>query len=264
MTANATVEDREKALKAGMNDHIAKPINPGALFSALLQWVEHKERDLSGLLELDERDATGLDTVLPDLPGINAGLGISRVGGNIKFYRKLLLKFAENNTEVIQQIRTAFSAQESETALRLAHTLKGVAGNIGAEALQGSAAELEAALQQKPGELPSLLINQTEEELSRVLAAIGSLSGGEEPATEAVSGHIPQDIGEQLQDLLDKLEEFDTEAEDVLENILVQVHGTPVTPMLEGLEQRIGQYEFDEAAEQVLEVMKSFASVLHE
>jgi hypothetical protein len=37
-----------------------------------------------------------------------------------------------------------------------------------------------------------------------------------------------------------------------------------MTPMLEGLEQRIGQYEFDEAAEQVLEVMKSFAYALQE
>jgi polar amino acid transport system substrate-binding protein len=260
MTANATVEDREKALKAGMNDHIAKPINPGALFSALLRWVEHKERDLSGLLALEEINGTGLDAVLPDLPGINTVLGVERVGRNIKFYRKLLLTFVENNAETIHEIRTAFSAREGETALRLAHTLKGVAGNIGAEALQRSAAELEAALQQSPDELPALLINQTEEELSRVLAAIGSLSGGEEPATEAVSGHIPHDIGEQLRDLLDKLEDSDTEAEDVLENILVQVHGTPVTPMLEGLEQRIGQYEFDEAAEQVLEVMSRFSS----
>ena len=263
MTANATVEDREKALEAGMNDHIAKPINPGALFSALLQWVEHKERDLSGLLALEDIDGTGLDTVLPDLPGINTGLGIARVGGNIKFYRKLLITFVENNAEVIHEIRTAFSAEEGETTLRLAHTLKGVAGNIGAEALQDSAAELEAALQQQPGELPSLLISHTEEELSRVVAAIGLLSGGEEPASKTVSGNIPHDIGAQLQDLLYKLEESDTEAEDVLENILLQVHGTPVTPMLEGLEQRIGQYEFDEAAEQVLEVMKKLPPALH-
>ena len=264
MTANATVEDREKALKAGMNDHIAKPINPGTLFSALLQWIEHRERDLSDLLELDERDATGLDAVLPDLPGINTGLGISRVGGNINFYRKLLFTFVESNTATIHKIKTAFTTGEDETTLRLAHTLKGVAGNIGAETLQESAAELEAALQQKPGKLPSLLINRAEEELRRVLAAIGSLSDDEEPAQETVSGHIPHDIGEQLQDLLDKLEDCDTEAEDVLESLLVQVHGTPMTPMLEGLEQRIGQYEFDEAAEQVLAVMKSFAAAVHE
>jgi CheY-like chemotaxis protein/HPt (histidine-containing phosphotransfer) domain-containing protein/two-component sensor histidine kinase len=263
MTANATVEDREKALEAGMNDHIAKPINPGALFSALLQWVEHRERDLSGLLELDARDGAALDAVLPDLPGINTELGAERVGGNIKFYRKLLLTFVENNAKVIHEIRTAFSAEEDETALRLAHTLKGVAGNIGAEALQDSAAELEAALQQQPDELPPLLISQAETELGRVLAAIGSLSGGEEPAPAAAGGHIPDDIGEQLQDLLDKLEDSDTEAEDVLGNILVQVHGTPVTPLLDGLEQRIGQYEFDEAAEQVLAVMKTFAATLH-
>jgi two-component system sensor histidine kinase/response regulator len=264
MTANATVEDREKALEAGMNDHIAKPINPGVLFSALLQWVEHKERDLSGLLALEEIDGAGLDTVLPDLPGINTELGIARVGGNIKFYRKLLLTFVENNTEVIQEIRMAFSARDGETALRLAHTLKGVAGNIGAEALQGSATKLEAALRQNPDELPSLPISRTEAELSRVVAAIGSLSWGGKSVPEDVGGHIPHDIGEQLQGLLDKLEESDTDAEDVLENILVQVHGTPVTPMLEGLEQRIGQFEFDEAAEQVLEVMKSFSSALHQ
>ena len=263
MTANATVEDREKALAAGMNDHIAKPINPRALFSALLQWIEHKERDLSGLLELEEIEGTGLDTVLPDLPGINTGLGVARVGGNIKFYRKLLLTFVENNTDVIQQIKTAFSSGEDETALRLAHTLKGVAGNIGAEALQGAATKLEAALQQKPDELPSLPISQTEAELGRVVAAIGSLSWGGESVSEDAGGHIPHDIGEQLQGLLDKLEESDTDAEDVLENILVQVHGTPVTPMLAGLEQRIGQYEFDEAAEQVLDVMKNFSPALN-
>ena len=46
MTANATVEDRHKAEDAGMNDHIAKPIDPQVLFTALLQWIEPGEREL--------------------------------------------------------------------------------------------------------------------------------------------------------------------------------------------------------------------------
>jgi signal transduction histidine kinase/CheY-like chemotaxis protein len=260
MTANATVEDREKALKAGMNDHIAKPINPRALFSALLHWIEHKERDLSALSASDEHETAESDDVLPDLPGINTEVGVSRVGGNMKFYRKLLDKFAENTADAIEEIKTAFSERNGEGAVRLAHTLKGVAGSIGAEALQVTAAKLETALRKDPRKLPSRLMSQTEDELNRILDTIRSVSKSEGSVPVAGNGEIPDDLGEQLQGLLDKLEQYDSEAEEVFENIFVQVQGTPANPMLEGLKKPIGQYDFDEAAEQVKELMSKFGT----
>ncbi|MEH6635935.1 MAG: response regulator [Halioglobus sp.] len=260
MTANATVEDREKALAAGMNDHIAKPINPRALFSALLQWVEHKERNLSELHSLPGHAAEESECTLPELPGINTATGVSRVGGNIKFYRKLLVTFVDNNADVIQQIKAAFSIRDSETMIRLAHTLKGVAANIGAEALQETATTLEAALSQNPVVLPALLIKQAEEDLSQVLDAIRSLSDEDATVRGNAVGNIPGDIGEQLQQLHNMLEQNDTDAEDVLDSIRMQVHGTPINQMLEVLEQLIGQYEFDQAAEQLEEVIKKIAT----
>ena len=42
MTANAFVEDRDACLAAGMNDHIAKPVNPGQLYALLMRWLPAK------------------------------------------------------------------------------------------------------------------------------------------------------------------------------------------------------------------------------
>ena len=257
MTANATVEDREKALLAGMNDHIAKPINPRTLYSALLKWIEHKQRDLSGLSVLDVADMAGLDGLTSELPGINTEVGVARVGGNTRFYHRLLNSFVQNNAATIQTIETSFGAGDLDAAVRLAHTLKGVAGNIGAETLQASAADLEIALNDAPGHLPAELMRQVEEDLDQVVQGICASTDGPVPAATEGAGELPDDLETQLQVLLDKLEESDTDAEELLESICEQVRGTPMIPALKGVEELIGLYEFDEAAEQVSELMSS-------
>jgi CheY-like chemotaxis protein len=149
MTAHAMAGDREKSLAAGMNDHVTKPIDPDELFSALVRWIKPGER---GVPEEGGRRTTSEekkeDLLLPELPGIALSSGISRVGGNKQLYAKLLCKFRESQQNVVAEIRAALHSGDRETAGRLAHTVKGVSGNVGAESVYSAAAELEKAIKE--------------------------------------------------------------------------------------------------------------------
>jgi signal transduction histidine kinase/DNA-binding response OmpR family regulator len=247
MTANATVEDRERSLEAGMNEHIAKPINPAKLFEALLQWISHGERTLPESFSPSESDADQIE--MPDLPGIDVQSGVNRMGGNVKSYLSLLKKFADNQSGAIENLRKAMENGQREEAVRLAHTLKGVSGSIGAGALQGLAADLEAILKKEEDQLPDGLITSTAVELERVVALIRETGSAKLVGSPSSEGELPADLIEQLRALLDLLDEYDSAAEDKSLDILEQVRGTALERSLTDLRNTIGQYDFEAAAE---------------
>jgi CheY-like chemotaxis protein len=85
--------------------------------------------------------------VLPTgIPGLDSELGLRRVSGKIALYETILRKYISSQTTVIDELRSAVTQQDFELAKRLAHTTKGVSGNIGATEVQGIAAEIEAGL----------------------------------------------------------------------------------------------------------------------
>jgi two-component system sensor histidine kinase/response regulator len=147
MTAHAMAGDREKSLQAGMNDHVTKPIDPEELFSALARWIKPGEREVP---EAESRRAIPEEKeehlLLPVLPGVSVASGLERVGGNKPLYAKLLCKFRAGQESAVAEIRAALQTGDRETAGRLAHTVKGVSGNLGAESLYRAAAELEKAI----------------------------------------------------------------------------------------------------------------------
>jgi signal transduction histidine kinase/DNA-binding response OmpR family regulator len=149
MTAHAMAGDREKSLAAGMNDHVTKPIDPGELFSALARWITSGERQVrkpeSAPVTREEKE----EELLPsELPGISIASGLGRVGGNKQLYAKLLCKFRAGQQNAVAEIRAALRSGDRETAGRLAHTVKGVSGNLGAESLYRAAAGLEKAIKE--------------------------------------------------------------------------------------------------------------------
>ena len=97
MTANAMVGDRDEAIKSGMNDHVAKPIDPQHLFATLVKWIEPGEREIpKGNRQKAIGNREEID--FPDsLPGIDIKTGLNRVGGNKKLYRDLLVKYSKDN-----------------------------------------------------------------------------------------------------------------------------------------------------------------------
>ena len=145
MTAHALVGDKEKSLQAGMNDHVTKPINPTALFRTLASWLEPSSDSSVSVSVLDLLDAE-LDFFHGFEDIIDAEEGLSRVGGNPKLYVKLLKKFCKDHAQDLELIHQCRANDSRKKAQRLLHTLKGVAGTIGANALEERADALEQKL----------------------------------------------------------------------------------------------------------------------
>ncbi len=149
MTANAMSGDKEKALAAGMNDHVAKPINPEHLFETLKKFVHISSADVQEKNSNEVRNKEKLDSVLPQrLPGIDIEDGLLRVAGNKQLFKKLLFKLVEQYENATTDISKMLIENRLEEAQRFSHSLKGVAGNLGAESLQAASASVEHAFKE--------------------------------------------------------------------------------------------------------------------
>ena len=113
-----------------------------------------------------------VEDVLPsELPGISIASGLGRVGGNKQLYTKLLCKFKDGQENAVEQIKAALQSGDVETAARLAHTVKGVSGNLGGDNLYQAAAELEKAIKEGKENL-DLLMTEFDSQLKVVMDGI--------------------------------------------------------------------------------------------
>ncbi len=202
MTAHAMAGDSERSHDAGMNDHVTKPIDPKELYKALLKQIRHYEREIPDSLRdrLAEKVGASADEATLSLSGIDTEKGLARVGGNKELYQNLLVKFSRDYADVPEQVQTALSDNEKTIAQRLAHTVNGVAGNIGAEDLQTVAGELELMIKEDKFEEAQKALNAFEQALSVVLKSLESLAKPE-PQDEKVTVDDPARLRGLLQDL---------------------------------------------------------------
>ena len=129
MTAHALVEERQRCLDAGMNDHVSKPIDPDNLFATLLRWAKPRPNKHSSHILATTKVPD--EMALPEISGIKVADGLNRVAGNRRLYRDLLGQFAAKQGDAAAQISTALESKDLKLAERIAHTVKGVAGNLG-------------------------------------------------------------------------------------------------------------------------------------
>lgn len=209
MTANAMDGDRERALECGMNDHISKPLNVETMFATMAKWI--KPRAARTQLK------TGFADGLPDrLEGIDVAAGLATCMGRRDLYLRLLCKFRDTQTDFAERFQAARIDSDPAAAARLAHSLRGTAGNIGAKAVAQACALLEQACQDgEPHTVVQEQAMQVEQCLLPTLAALADLKA-DTPASS--DGHRLEDsaISEQLNRLIALLDEGDTAALDVL------------------------------------------------
>ncbi|BBD07393.1 PAS domain S-box protein [Desulfovibrio ferrophilus] len=232
MTAHAMAGDREKSLEGGMNDHVTKPIDPDKLFATLVLWIQ--PRDFGS--DDDEGDAPVVQTevTLPEsLPGIDMDNGLKRVAGNSKLYAKLLMDFHRDYVECVSEIRDSIATNKLELAQRQAHTVKGVAGNIGASALFEAAANVDAALKKEDYEQALGMLGALQEQLDVVLGPLGDFAQiqadaelAREAAEASQGGDIdPEALTQALEDLKRMLDKSNPDAELALEKVRKELRG---------------------------------------
>ena len=139
MTADAMAADREKAIAAGMNDHITKPLNIRSMFATMARWIQPRRAAPAPVTP----DAVAV--TVPALPGIDQAAGLRTCGDNASLYRRLLHLFGESNAHFEQSFRQAREGDDPSAAYRLAHTLCGSAANIGAMDTAAAAGQLQQA-----------------------------------------------------------------------------------------------------------------------
>ncbi len=272
MTAHAMAGDREKSLEGGMNDHVTKPIDTDQLFSALVKWIKPRERDFQPaekevpkeiVEEVSEIEVE--EEILPaELPGISIKSGLSTVGWNKKLYRKLLGKFLESNKDVVSEIKKTLQESDMETAAQLAHTVKGVSGNLGAEELFPVAGDLEKAIKQ--GETDSLdsLLENFETHLNVVMNGIQTLeekeADKEEEKAPVGEAQIDMDkVKPLVVELSSLLETNITEAMNRLEDLKGYLENSSVWEEFKQLENHIDGFDTDNA----MESLKTIAQALN-
>jgi CheY-like chemotaxis protein len=139
MTASAMAADRERVLRCGMNDHITKPLDLTRMFTIMARWIIPAKPALAEGHSL-QPPVQGLA-----LSTLDTADGLARCMGNLDLYRRLLRAFCKNQDGFDLRFKAARESGQHEAAFRLAHDLKGLAGNIGARNLMNLAQRLQQA-----------------------------------------------------------------------------------------------------------------------
>ncbi|MCP3870235.1 MAG: response regulator [Gammaproteobacteria bacterium] len=247
MTANAMAGDREKSLDAGMNDHIAKPIDVVQMYLILARWITPSNPVYSSVIEKEHPVAESVE--IPSVEGLDIEAGLVIAAGNRKLYRKLLISFRDKQRDFVEQFKHEMKRSPAG-ARRLAHTLNGTAGNLGAGTLREAARELEAACIDGAG------IEDVESLLTAVERKLNSLMDGlDQLQTEQPSrggGSLDrQQLAPLVQQLRQMLEESNTGARTVMESMLSISGMNTHRAVMADLEKSLDSFDFDGALDEL-------------
>jgi len=260
MTANVMQADVDKCIEAGMNDHLAKPIDPNELFGRLVKWV--KPRQAVALQEGDSiasnqpaarRATKESPDDLPVIPGLDTALGLRGVMGKKTFYLDMLRMYVENQGEAPARIRQSLTAGDYETAQRLAHTAKGVSGNIGATGVQELAARVEKAIKElDTSETIEQLIASLAAAHGRLITALQRALPAPDMGQEETAELGPHDR-EQADSARSKLEQLlandDGDATDFINEMRDVLRGILGSSRFQEIKKATDAYDFQKARE---------------
>ena len=249
MTAYAMSGDRERCIASGMNDHLPKPIDPDALYSALERWLgPGRAAGPSAAASAQEPPSPA-----PIFNGIDMDFAMERMRGDHGFLRQLLSQFCVLYADAPNDIRAKFDAGEVQEARRLAHSIKGAAGTLGALQLQKAAAALEKEIAQG-GSAPEARLGEFAAALDTVLSNRSILSAGR-PADDAPADGAALDPRALLERLFGEVKAGSYSALDTLAELKASWPRRTLK-QLGGLERALSAFESEKALELIAALEK--------
>ena len=261
MTAHALVEEKQRCLEAGMNDHVSKPIEPDALFATLMRWGKpgHGQAASAECRAAKTPD----DGIFLEIDGVDVAGGLSRVAGNKRLYRDLLVQFAARQGEVNSQIMAAIDSGDHKLVERILHTVKGVAGNIGLGGISGAAEKLERAVRERDSAVPAQADEFTRV-ASRQVQAIQTAMRNVMPDRVAQKGSSPRFDARAVSAAIARLrmliESCDGDAAESFVALEGTLAGICDKPRLSALSAAIDEFDFDEARKKLEEITKEYGA----
>ena len=250
MTANAMDEDRRRSLDAGMQAHLAKPIDVDALVATLLQVTGREApRRVDG--------APPAPPGLPHLPGIDLKSTLPRFAGSVERFTELFIRFAEGQAQTFGALRAHVEAGQRAEAGQLAHRLRGVTANLGAIGAADAAHELEQALRDADDGTVRLRLGDLARMLDAVAATAAELARPRPaPATALPPADDGATLPESLAQLLHLLENNNMKALSAIEPLGPLLTASIGQQDADALADAVATLRFDDAAQIVRNVMQ--------
>jgi len=249
MTASAMPRDRAKAMAAGMNSHVSKPIDLKELFQVLSRWIKPGDRALPKGFDKE----SDKESALGDVPGISVRQALSRLDQNEKLYLGLLDKFKQSYAHADRDFRNLVEKKQDEDARRLAHSIKGVAGNIGMTDLQKTAADLETAFRDKARSEYDTLITRFSQTLPLALSSVDQLTESvvkAPPLPKNLEIKSPKELALMLDDLAPFVKKREAKpAKERIKEMTTLAWPKHIEPDIAELARLISRYQFKPAAE---------------
>jgi two-component system, sensor histidine kinase and response regulator len=261
MTANAMASDREECLRAGMNDHLAKPIDPDTLFDSLLRWIPRGAFVPATAEGVPPTNAPVAASGSLMIPGIDTTTALRRTGGNHKRYESLLARFADSQSAAASDILAALATEDATSARRIAHSLKGASGNLGANSLAEKAGKVEAAIESKQGVAPA--VEALSQSLNATIAAIRTAFPVASPVSDcAACTDDPAAVAQPLGRLKRLLEADDGEASDFILEVRPQLSKVLTAAEIDALIGHVGNFAYGDALQSLSTILARLSLTL--
>jgi signal transduction histidine kinase/CheY-like chemotaxis protein len=259
MTANAMLSDVQACDEAGMNDHVAKPIDPQKMYKTIAHWITPGKTQIAATGDKNQMDE-GMQSL--QLPGFEVTQALARMSGNHTLYRKLLSRFVETESDSVGRIRRRLQEQDREAAIRLAHTLKSASGTIGLVPLQIMAERLGNLLREGRTEPLEALLTDMTAVLSVALDTIGTATQGNTLSGDIGAGIATLSVTEvsaAMQTIMQQIKGFDSTALEAVEDLLPHTEDQKLQDLLGQVAHHLGVYNFAAAETVLRKTMKRYS-----
>ena len=252
MTANVMKSDVDKSLEAGMNALIAKPLNVEDMFKTMATWITpanpEMNQEVRCIIEGEEQTQELEATSESEWPGLDTKKALSRVGGKQNLLNKLFLRFIQDQSNSIHELKTYLSEGKNIDAERVAHTLKGLSGNLGALNLEKSAKNLESAIKNETDNVGEC-VDICEKDFLKTLDAIKALLPNDVKPKDKDVQIGEEELNALIINVKQKLEQYDPTVVNTISSIKKSINDESIGDQLDHLEDLIQTYDFDLALE---------------